>query len=295
MQDLFDFIQFIRKKYMLENVYMMIEGLKCGIQAERLQSSIDPIGDFKLLKAVELSNNMENLYETVLIDSPVGQFFFKYLEMKGLNNEAKQGMKDFGAMQNYFSEENPENVRSILQKIWLEDFHCFCEKLNTTTWENMDNLLKLEGDLMSIQVIYNSFEDSDNKKEELRNSLCPSLGHLYPLHFYEIKSSKTLDELKMYLSSFPVYTGLLQNLNDGNGDDTQNEQSLEDVMYKELCEAYSISFDEQSNMTNFYAYVMLKEQEIRNIGWMAEMISRNLDKNDTRWNKFIVPFDISEN
>lgn len=280
---------------MLENVYMMIEGLKCGISADRLQASIDPVGEFKLLKAVELSNNMENLYETVLIDSPVGEFFFKYLEMKGLNNEAKQGMKDFGAMQNYFSEESPEVVRSSLQKIWLEDFHEFCGTLNTTTVENMDSLLKLEGDLMTIQVIYNSFEESDSKKEEIRNSHCPALGTLYPLHFIEIKKSKGLDELKMYLSSFPQYTAILQNLNEGTGEDMQNEQSLEDLMYKELCEAYSISFDEQSNMANFYAYVMLKEQEVRNVVWMAEMISRNLEKNDYRWNKFIVPFDISEN
>jgi len=34
----------------------------------------------------------------------------------------------------------------------------------------------------------------------------------------------------------------------------------------------------------------LKEQEIRNIVWYAEMISRKMAKNAAGWKKIIVPF-----
>ena len=54
MQDLYDFIQLIRVKYMLENPLMMIEGVKSDISSERLQASADLFGNFKLLSAVKL-------------------------------------------------------------------------------------------------------------------------------------------------------------------------------------------------------------------------------------------------
>jgi len=40
----------------------------------------------------------------------------------------------------------------------------------------------------------------------------------------------------------------------------------------------------------FYAYLKLKEQEIRNITWIAEMIARKLPKQHPGWKKLIIPF-----
>lgn len=295
MQELYDFIQFIRVKYMLENVLMMIEGLKCGIASERLQASVDPLGDFKLLSAVELSNKLDSLYQTVLIDSPVGPYFYKYLEQKNMgNNDNKEGMKHFSDMQNYFKEETPELVRSSLNRIWIEEFYEHCStKLNEISRLNMEKILKLEADFQTIQVIYNSLDDSNEEKESNRSLLCPSLGNLYPLFFYQLKGCKSIDELKNVVKSFPVYSSVLEDVKEPSMMETEGDKSLEDSMYRELARAYSVSFDEQSNMSNFYAYVMLKEQEIKNVVWMAEMISRKLDPNDSKWGKYVLPFDIS--
>lgn len=296
MKDLYDFIQFIRVKYMLENVLMMIEGLKCGISSERLQASVDPIGDFKLLSAVELSNKLDSLYQTVLIDSPVGPYFYKYLEQKNMgNNDNKEGMKHFSDMQNYFKEETPELVRSSLNRIWLEEFYAHCtSNLNEISRINMEILLKLEADFQTIQVVYSSLDDSNEEKESNRSLLCPSLGNLYPLYFYKLKRCKSIEDLKAVIKAFPVYKRILTDIKEPSMMDVEGSKSLEDAMYRELAKAYSISFDEQSNLSNFYAYVMLKEQEIRNIVWMAEMISRNLDSNDPKWTKYVLPFDIAE-
>lgn len=51
------------------------------------------------------------------------------------------------------------------------------------------------------------------------------------------------------------------------------------------------SFDQQANLAIIYSYVRLKEQEIRNIVWMLEMISRQIEKSDPAWRKIIVPFE----
>ena len=297
MQDLYDFIQFIRVKYMLENVLMMIEGLKCGISSERLQASVDPLGDFKLLSAVELSNKLDLLYQTVLIDSPVGPYFYKYLEQKNMgNNDNKEGMKHFSDMQNYFKEETPELVRSSLNRIWIETFYEHCStKLNETSRVNMEDILKLEADFQTIHVTYNPLDDSNEEEEANRNLLCPILGNLYPLYFYKLKKCGNIEDLKSVLKSFKLYSTVLQDIKEPSAMEGEGDKSLEDAMYRELAKAYSISFDEQSNMSNFYAYVMLKEQEIKNVVWMAEMISRNLDPNDIKWGKYVLPFDIPEN
>ncbi len=62
------------------------------------------------------------------------------------------------------------------------------------------------------------------------------------------------------------------------------------MMYREEVKAMSLTFDEQANISVFYSYVKLKEQEIRNLIWYAEMISRKIDKNSPNWRKIVIPF-----
>jgi V-type H+-transporting ATPase subunit d len=60
-------------------------------------------------------------------------------------------------VQNIFKELKPENIRTALKKLWLEDFYQFCEEhLNPTSQEMMKDLIKFEADFKTIQVIYNS-------------------------------------------------------------------------------------------------------------------------------------------
>ncbi len=61
-------------------------------------------------------------------------------------------------------------------------------------------------------------------------------------------------------------------------------------MYEEECARYELAWDQGSQYAVFYAYIKLKEQEIRNIVWAAEMIVQKRPKNDLLWNKIIKPF-----
>ena len=64
--------------------------------------------------------------------------------------------------QNIFKELKPENIRTALKKLWLEDFHQFCvDNLNPTSQEMMKDLIKFEADFKTIQVIYNSIGNKE--------------------------------------------------------------------------------------------------------------------------------------
>ena len=155
----------------------------------------------------------------------------------------------------------------------------------------MWQLLDLEADFKTIQIVYNSLEDPKNKRIRIRELLCPCVGRLYPLYYYNLKGVEALDDLRDVLRPFDRYRKVLADIPEPNKNNHPNMKSLEDCMYEEQVRQWSYSFDQQNNLSIFYSYFKLKEQEIRNLIWLAEMISRKLDKNSSNWHKIIVPFN----
>jgi V-type H+-transporting ATPase subunit d len=67
-------------------------------------------------------------------------------------------------------------------------------------------------------------------------------------------------------------------------------ESIDDFMFKEKSKMYALAFEQQFHVAVFYAYMKLKEQEIRNIRWMAELVSLNIPKQQHGWKKIVIPF-----
>merc|ERR1712190_401599 len=57
--------------------------------------------------------------------------------------------------------------------------------------------------------------------------------------------------------------------------DDNTAQSIEDVIYREYVRHYELAFEQQYHFGVFYAWVKLREQEIRNIRWIANMVILN--------------------
>ena len=79
----------MQSQYMIDNVVNIIEGVKNRVDFDYLVSQADPLGMFPELKAIKSVDpeNYGELYSTVLIDTPVGPYFMKFLEnvMEALN------------------------------------------------------------------------------------------------------------------------------------------------------------------------------------------------------------------
>ena len=285
MRELSQFIFYIRATYMIDNVMNILEGLRSGTSFKRLLAACDPIGYFPELNAIEIaSNDIAILYETVLIDTPLCAFFSNYLE-----SNTKE-LKNFNEVQTFFKEEKPEKVRSSLKRILMEEFYEHCKDLNSTSADSMSQLLSMEADFKTMQIVYNSLEDPKNDRIKTRETLCPAIGELYPMHYQLLKNVETLDEMRDVIKGFINYRNILADVPEPNRVEEVFSKTLEDYMYEEEVKTLSNVFDEQGNLAVFYAYVKLKEQEIRNIVWYAEMISRKLEKNDSNWKKIIIPF-----
>jgi V-type H+-transporting ATPase subunit d len=56
---------------------------------------------------------------------------------------------------------------------------------------------------------------------------------------------------------------------------TQQDKSLEDCFFEHEVHLNKLSFEQQFHYGVFYSYLKLKEQEIRNIVWIAECISQD--------------------
>jgi len=102
-----------------------------------------------------------------------------------------------------------------------------------------------------------------------------------------------LRKLKEAVAPYNEYKTLLDQIGeDGEGGNELNssQKSLDEVMYEAKSERLSMAFEDQFHFGVFYAYLKLKEQEIRNIVWLAELVSIGVSKDKPGWTKFVVPF-----
>ncbi|ETO22325.1 hypothetical protein RFI_14874, partial [Reticulomyxa filosa] len=94
-------------------------------------------------------NNLKDLYETVLIETPIGKYFEKFLESQNILAK-RDGMETF---QRIFNEEDIDLITNTVLKYWLEDFYRYCQGLDGDTATIMKELLEFEADKRAILVM----------------------------------------------------------------------------------------------------------------------------------------------
>ena len=143
-QPLATFLDYLTYAYMIDNVILLITGTLHERDTKELLERCHPLGMFDSIGALTAASSVSELYNTVLVDSPLGRFTFIF------SSSASYFEKCLSAQD--LDEMNIEIIRNTLYKAYLEDFHAYCLSLGGPTAEVMSEILKVRLFLLKTSV-----------------------------------------------------------------------------------------------------------------------------------------------
>jgi V-type H+-transporting ATPase subunit d len=262
VEPLATFLDFMTYSYMIDNIILLITGTLHQRSISELIPKCHPLGKFEGMASINIASTPAELYNAVLVDTPLAPFFVDCISEQDLD------------------EMNIEMIRNTLYRSYLEAFSKFCDNLGGSNQEVMRSILDFEADRRAIMITINSFGTELNKDD--RSKLYPKCGMLYPYGLTRLAKAEDYDQVRQVASTYSQY----QPLFDGTGTNP-GDKTLEDKFFEYEAQLNVNAFMQQFHFGVFYAYVKLKEQECRNIVWIAECISqRNKSKIDNYINIF---------
>ncbi|KAG8902080.1 H(+)-transporting V0 sector ATPase subunit d [Tulasnella sp. 408] len=242
---------------MIDNVILLITGTLHGRDTHELLERCHPLGVFDTMPALCVATNVEELYQSVLVETPLAPYFRDCVSAQDLDDL------------------NIEIIRNTLYKAYLEDFYSFCTTLGEPTAEIMHRILSFEADRRTINITINSF-DTELSKEQ-RAKLFPTVGRLFPAGNNALARADEIDQVRAVCDTVPEYRAFFaeSSASGEEGNQAGAASSLESRFFATEVHLNKLAFLQQFQFGVFYSYMKLKEQEIRSLTWIAECIAQD--------------------
>jgi V-type H+-transporting ATPase subunit d len=259
VEPLAKFLEYITYSYMIDNVVLLITGTLHERDTHELLERCHPLGIFDTMPALCVATNVEELYHSVLVETPLAPYFRDCVSAADLDDL------------------NIEIIRNTVYKAYLEDFYNFVGTLGSPTSEVMQTILAFEADRRTINITINSF-DTELTKEQ-RAKLFPAIGRLFPSGNNALAKADDLEQVRLVCDNISEYRSFFDSSSlaqaSHEGGDLGVATQLEDRFFRMEVHLNKQSFMQQFQYGVFYSYMKLKEQEIRNVTWIAECIAQD--------------------
>lgn len=246
------FLDYLTYPYMIDNLVLLITGTLHDRDISELIDKCHPLGMFDTMASLCIASTPEELYREILVDTPLAPYFTECVSLDDLTDV------------------NIEIIRNLLYKAYLADFRAYCARIGGATAELMAELLQFEADRRAINITLNSFGTELTRDE--REKLLPCTGELFPEGIARLSRAEDAPAVASAIEPYTTYRTLFQAAADSQ------DKSLEDAFFEYEVHLCQQTFEKQFHYAIFYAYLRLKEQEVRNIVWICECISQKQKK-----------------
>jgi V-type H+-transporting ATPase subunit d len=137
----------------------------------------------------------------------------------------------------------------------------------------MSRILGFEADRRTLNITINSFGTELSKDQRAR--LFPSIGRLYPEGNNILARADDIETVISAVDHISEYKAFFDKANINSNNGGEDAGSLEDEFFKYDVELNKQSFLQQFQYAVFFSFVKLKEQEVRNLTWIAECIAQD--------------------
>ncbi|CAI5759665.1 unnamed protein product [Candida verbasci] len=191
------FLNFINYGYMIDNVILMITGTLHERDKSDILKKCNPLGWFATLPTLTIATDLESLYSTVLIDTPLAPFFKNCISPDDLDDL------------------NIEIIRNKLYKNYLESFYNWVnENFDEPDKSIMTRILILEADKRIINITLNSLNNSELSNQD-KIDLYPNFGKLYTNNYInELSEVDDYEQLKSIVENIGEYQQIFSENND---------------------------------------------------------------------------------
>jgi len=246
-EPLLTFLNYLTYGYMIDNVVLILAGVLHGRDVKELVEKCHPLGMFNSILTLSVATNMQELYKLILVDTPLAPYFDDCMTLD-------------------IDESNIEILRNTLHKAYMNDFLHLCKSLGGSTSRVMTELLSFEADRRAVEITINSL-GTDLSRDD-RRRLFPEMGKLHPFWHHALASCDDYDQVRSVVEENPERTSMASPLA------KLAENAVEKWLNEEEMRICRLALQQNAQYAGFFAYAKMREQELKNIMWIAECIAQ---------------------
>eukprot|EP00768_Dysnectes_brevis_P002999 gnl/Dysnectes_brevis/2176_a2535_2857.p1 GENE.gnl/Dysnectes_brevis/2176_a2535_2857~~gnl/Dysnectes_brevis/2176_a2535_2857.p1 ORF type:complete len:356 (+),score=97.94 gnl/Dysnectes_brevis/2176_a2535_2857:33-1070(+) len=246
IHDFHTFMEHVRKPFVIDNIILVLLGASQSRDSQAVLARCHPLGEFPGLATLASCGSAEEIYNSVLEESPVADLFQRITDI------------DWSL---------PEMLRAKLYRVHLESFHAFCTKVGGETMEIMGPLLEFDADRRTITLTLNLLGQDVSAEE--KTALYPRLGHLYPFVHDQLAVCPDMDGVKQCVAGYQEYAACFDVVT------SDPSKTLDDAFAAAEVEQLKYCILNQFNFGIAYSWLRLSEVQIKNLVWIAECIAQS--------------------